>query len=540
MGIPFLSSSRSVLLLGDEALQVYKAGFTGTKLVEVVPWELPNFEQTVSNLISRDCGGAPVVMINDMVEQHYRKERIPKVSPLDRARIVKRRLSVAFPNYAIRAALKIDEKKSRKDKREGLAGNLYLMAAIPVSEAFQKTMEAVKLSMASVEAFCLLPLETTDLVTSLARRVAKRTSKKARWVVFIGQHHNGGLRQVVTKDGDLALTRMTPIIDTDIEPDLWVKEVVSEFKATMSYLSRFGYASEDGLEVIVIANQVVQSSFDKFSHEINGNLHILDVQQAAYYVGKRIGRQEDLRYADPLHVAWCGRKKSFTLPMQAPQIDRVSQPRKRASFFTFILFLTALVFGAYSYYEYENHKLTQEQLELAYTTKNTVEDVYNQEKTRKEALGFDFMLVQSSVRTYEELSGTNLKPLETIQALGRALGTNLRIDTFESKIVESDQNNRAIFTDIAEDGQETKRNRYEAIFSVSFPSSIDPEVGVIEINNLVERLRQLLPDHEVEILKQVADLSYTGDFEEELSDLVQDETGTPLDYEARIKIAGDV
>jgi hypothetical protein len=70
----------------------------------------------------------------------------------------------------------------------------------------------------------------------------------------MGQHRSGGLRQIVVKNGEIALTRMTPIAENDENSAAWVEDVVQEFKATMSYLSRFGYSPDEGLEVILIAN----------------------------------------------------------------------------------------------------------------------------------------------------------------------------------------------------------------------------------------------------------------------------------------------
>ena len=84
--------------------------------------------------------------------------------------------------------------------------------------------------------------------------MSKESKEKASWTIFMGQQSSGSLRQIVTRNGELALTRMTPIVDTDIEPALWAREVTEELDSTMSYLARFGYKKEDGLDIIIVSN----------------------------------------------------------------------------------------------------------------------------------------------------------------------------------------------------------------------------------------------------------------------------------------------
>ena len=245
----FLSSSRSVLILADEGLQIYDVARSRARMVDFVPWDTVEFESSVKDILVRKCKRKPVVILNDMVEQHYRKERIPKVGIMDNASVLKRRLGVAFPNYKIRAALKLDEKNATSEGK----GRSYLFAAIPSSEAFLKVMRAVSLSSATVVGLYLLPVEASSLVRELTSKLSKGRKSKASWTIFMGQHHNGSVRQIVTRNNDLALTRMSPVVDTDVEPELWAKEMSTELGATMSYLSRFGYKESDGLNIITVS-----------------------------------------------------------------------------------------------------------------------------------------------------------------------------------------------------------------------------------------------------------------------------------------------
>lgn len=322
-----LTPSRTILMISDDALFIYAIGPKGVKMIEAVPWSAENFEDNVALIIAKECGGKPVLIINDMVEQHYRKEKIPKVSPLDKQNVVKRKLNVAFPNYPVRAALPLKEKVAKTDK--AMAGSIYIFAAVPASDAFKKTMAAATKSLAPISGFALLPIEASDMIKKLSEKLSSKGEKKAQWTIFIGQHQGGGLRQIVIKNGELALTRMTPIIETDENPSVWANEVHQEFQATMSYLSRFGFDSEDGLNVVLVSDSAAGDMVNELI-DVPCNFFSMTSEQVAKTMKLPSFSQEEIHLADMLHVGWIGKKSRFILPMKAKQIDNVSQPRQIA------------------------------------------------------------------------------------------------------------------------------------------------------------------------------------------------------------------
>ena len=538
------SPSRCVLILGDEGLQIYNITNFGTKFIDFVPWDTVDFESGVSTLLVKKCRRKPVVVLNDMVEQHYRKERIPKVSIMDRANVLKRRLSVAFPNYKVRAALKLSDKKQLTSEKG--KGSVYLFAAIPNSDPFNKTLEAIRQSRSPIVGFYLLPVEASSMVKILSDKYAKNKRYKSVWNIFIGQHSNGGLRQIVTRNGELALTRMTPIVDTDVEPELWAKEVAGELNATMSYLSRFGYQDTDGLDVSIIANESSEISLES-AIDVDCNLNIVNAQQAANALGARLGRQEDLRYADALHAAYLGQKKKFLLPMQAPAIHRLTQPRRVASLLMIGLLLGCAYFGFNAFQKLGKALKLNDDLTVAIQQNSSLRQEYARELANKKALGFDFALVNNSIEIFKSLENKKLKPLPVIREIGRSLGADLhldhlavKLDTVEKKNDINQYNDNPDNPDNP-DGQQVAKKKYmlNAVMTISFPSSVSPDVGVEKVNNLQQRLQENLPDYEVNIIKQVADLSYTGNFVGEAG-TSSVEVDSPDSYDAEIQIRGDV
>lgn len=527
MAISFLTPNRTVLLISDEALYIYMTGSKETSLVEAVPWDAENFEKNVAQIIAKECGGKPVLILNDMVEQHYRKEKIPKVSVgvMDKAGMIRRKLNVAFPSYPVKASLEL--KDDTKDKKQAA---VYLFAGIPNTPQFAKTISATKKSMASIVSFCLLPVEASDMVKALAAKIAKQKKSKAKWVVFMGQHKNGSLRQIVIKNGELALTRMTPIVDNDNDPSRWAKEVNQEFDATMSYLTRFGYQSEDSLEAIIIANPVAGEALVNAvgdEHTIN----TLTASDAGRLLGLNLGRLDDSRYADILHVAWNGRKNRFIMPMKAMQIDKVSRPRQIAMFGSLLL-LGGIAFFAYmAFNNFTEISSMNEEIEDNERKVAQLNLQLDQEVQRKEALGFDVRLVQSSIAIHDDLMKRNKPVLNIFKNIGMALGKDLRVD----KITLQEPDSYVIANILNQQNPEYVP-LYKASFQITYPSTTDIDRGNTEVSELRDRLQDIMPQNKVKVLKYLKDYEYSEDIIVESGDV--DKQDVQQDFVAEIEVSG--
>lgn len=531
-----LSSSRCVLILGDEGLHIYNVNRLSASFVDSLPWDTVDFEISVRDLLVKKCKRKPVVILNNMVEQHYRKERIPKINFFDKQNVIKRRLSVAFPNYKIRAALKLKDKKSALGQEA--VGDAYLFAAIAQSESFNKTTNAIRMAGAPIVGFYLLPIEASAMVKTLSTKLLKGRGQRATWTIFVGQHHGGGLRQIVTRNGELALTRLTPIVDTDVEPDLWAKEVANELNATMSYLTRFGYHEADGLDIIIVSNEATHTSLQS-EIDITCELHVLTALQVAGLLGARIGMQEDLRYADPLHAAFIGRKNYFLLPMQATTIDQMTKPRRVVSFLLVFFLLTTAYFSFDAFVNWKKYLSVKDQLVVSSQQSSSLRQEYMREIEKKKAVGFDFLYVNNSIEIFEDLQRQKMYPLPVVREIGRALGPDVKLDKFVINVKEvKAEQQEADYGYSSDEDQQPIDYYLQAITTISFPNSVDPDVGVELVNSIRNRLQNNLPDYEVTIIKQVADLSYTGNFVGEAGEGSPE--NVPDRYDAEIKVWGKI
>lgn len=508
--------------------------------VTSLDWKDENFVSAALHILDKECGRKPVVILNDMVEQHYRKERLPKVSPMDKGQVLKRRLQVAFSNYPVRAALPSKQKTDlggQKTTSTGLAqGPLYLFAAVPATEALNKTLSVLRQSQSNILGFGLLPVESADLVSTLAKKVGGEEKGKTHWAVFIGQHQNGGLRQIITRNGELALTRMTALQDLAGDAGSWARDVANEFQSTMSYLTRFGYGGEDVLDVMIVAEESASKHL-KAMIETPCRLHIMTAQETAHALGVKLYRQESPRYADAIHAGWAGKKAKLALPMDARQINEITKPRQMAMGAMGLLFL-GLCFVGYQIIQGTLGVVsTQTEIFKSNERLQTVNQAYEAEVLRQEQLGIDVQLIQNTIKEYERLEKDTMHPLPVFAKIGQALEGALKIDAIKIIKLSNPQGDNQSYGYV-DPAAQPEDDTYQIYLQLSFRPDIPPEAAVNEVNKLQQRLSQLLPNYKTEVKKQAFDMSTSAVFMGEAGTPVTDNQIRKADYTAEISIEG--
>lgn len=531
MSLSLAAPQRTVLLVSDETLDVYVVGAKNTEFIQSIPWEIDNFVPEVSDIIARRCKGKPVLILNDMVEQHYRKEKIIKagVGLMDKSGMVKRKLNLAFPNYPVRAALPLKEKLGATER---IPADLYIFAAIPDSEQYIKTISATQKSFASLAGLCLLPMESSDMVKALSMKLAKDKGLQTGWSIFIGQHKNGGLRQIVTKNGEIALTRMTSITTSHEDSQQWAKEVHQEFAATMSYLSRFGYSSGAPLDVIIVGQDGPVGALKSMIDE-DIDIHTMSPAKAAQLLKLPISGQNLQHYADPLHVAWSGRKPKFILSMQANALDQVSKPRQMALLGSVVLLCGAVFLGYQMFSAFDALSNNKSDLELTKSRLVQLNATYDAELEKKESLGFDVHLVQSTVKIHTQLEEESLQVIDFVRGVGDALGQDLRVD---KTIIARNGEKAAGLSFLSRGRDEKAKPLFETKLKISYPGTADVERGNQEVKNLAARLGEVLSGYEVEVTKLLKDYEYTEGLIIEAGDLNKE--NLTQDFIAEISING--
>lgn len=513
---------RTVLSMMDDALYVYRSSSDGVEFIEAVPWNRDGFIAYVTGLIQGICKGAPVFVVNDMVEQYYRKERVftAGIGVLDKKSMVERKLAMVFPSYSVRAAVPLNEKIRREDSK--MASDVYLFAAIASSDQLASTVSAVTRSSASSKGVSLLPLESVGLVDALVKKLVPKGGGTSKWSLLLGQQRNGNLRQIVVKDGDIALTRMTQITE-DTNPEVWAGDVIQEFQSTMNYLSRLGFQAKDGLDVVLIAPNE-EAELVRRSLEGRCAFYNATTAQAAKLLGLKTEAGEGERYADLLHMAWLVKKFTLSFSFPVAALAPVAQARMAANgasaflAFSFLFMVYSSAADLMSVVK-STSELSEQKSRLARLEKD-----YKAETTRMSESGVDLPLVQAISKTYQDMSKNELDLLSFVQQIGGTLTPETPLGRMSVSVVEKRvplQSMAKISRRVLGTSTE-KESSYEAHLILSFPEDVTIESGNRSVGELRTRLRKALPDDEIEIAKTLDDRQYVANAGSDRGQILQD------------------
>lgn len=346
-------AKKQILLVGNDGVQLY---VTQGKRVSL------HTDFSASTSLSSDLRkafkeiGAPLTIAFDVVEQQYRRETLPKVGFMDKSKVIKRKLLMAFPQQQLRAFMPL----AQKARDEGIVA---LFVGLAFNLTITQIMDAVLGSEVTINGAVLLPMESTTLVKKLSEEAHKRSrvGNNTRWTVLITHHKTGGLRQIVIKDGELALTRMTPLVVDPANTQGMAEEITREFSATQTYLSRFGYIPNDGLDLILVTSKDVCDIFRDYRLQVT-NFYAMTVQEAGQMVGiSPFMRGGDHGYGEILHAGWIGVQRKLLMPLSGDLLDKIKKTRQMAQMMILVAFLAFCYVGWQSFnLQADNINLTQE------------------------------------------------------------------------------------------------------------------------------------------------------------------------------------
>lgn len=501
-----LSSGHRVLLAGGEGIVLYAPSGRGIARETSIAWDVPNFEQQLADTLAAENQSKSVLVLFDGTDQTYRREEIAaKMSFIDRPRFVKRKLEMSYPSYPVRAAREIKPPKGVK----GLPS--YLFVALPETEQLDRIGTALYESGSPVAGFGLLPAESASLVNEMAHKAFGASGRKSRWAVLVGQHETGGLRQVVVKDGNLALTRLTPTSEAGASGAGWVEEANREFRATVTYLSRYGFTSEDGLDVMIICGDLEKQFFDVKSMPTQ-NVRMLNPSEALRMLGVRSTGLDKSNFADVLHAAWAGRKAKLYLPIVVPSIARVQVPRQTARLATAALAILACGVAWATLQAFWSYSQIQSEIGEKENQKVMLQREYDEEAKIFDGLPVKPEVVKAAmgVKTLLETNTVNLRPI--LHTLKATLGNDIHLQelNFEHTPGPALSGEKTNVFAAAPDAAD--RGRVSLTFKFSLPDALALEQKVNRAEQLAVALRTAFPGYNVSISSQFGKVSRGGRF----------------------------
>jgi hypothetical protein len=530
-----LGGGKRVLLVGGEGVVLYAPHGRGMERETSISWEVPNFDQQLAEALATKNQSKSVVVLFDGTDQTYRREELTaKLSVIDRPKFVKRKLELAFPSYPIRASLEIKPPKKKGKQAKGARQELpsFLFVALPETEQLDRIGNAMYEAGVPVAGFGLLPLESMGLVNEMSEKVFAGRGKKSRWAVLVGQHETGGLRQVVIKDGNLALTRLTPTSEAGTSGTGWVEEVTRELKATLTYISRFGYNNDDGLDVVVVCGDVEKQFFDTKAIPVT-NFQCVNVSEAMRHIGLRSFGMEKSNFADALHAAWASRKGGLKLAVKVPSIQRIMAPRLAARVGSVLMALSILGLMGFTAQGFQQYRSLEEEITGKQNQKAMLDREYEQESKVFDTLAVKPDVVKGALAAKKllETNSISLRPL--LHLLKNTLPSDVTIQNLNiehsasSHLKVADASNGGGLFAAPEDPTDPGKVRINLIYSL--PDSLILEQKVLRSEDLVKKLKTAFPGFEITLKKQFGGVEREGSGEGTLGDKQAASSSTMLD-----------
>ena len=542
----FLSNAKTVLLMGDRALHVYDVRSKSARFVERVPWDKDGLSEYVARIISDECGNSPVLVLFDMTEQYYKKDSMIKVSSVDKAAMLERKLRIHFPSHSTRGAVKLKEKVKMSSAAGG--ADSYILAAIADSQMLSDVILAIRISGARISGFGLLPAESSSFIGQITSTLSGDDAKSSKygWNILITHHHDGGLRQIVTKNGDLALTRMTPIsVNAGIEPETWSDEVCEEFKATIGYISRLGYRDSDSLRVVCVSPL---SAGTMLEEKIKTNcmfscISLEDSMRALKWnfkkgLGTQISEKDNEdSYSDVLHVIWAASNARLSMPMNSTEINAVAKPRNLFVVISLVLALLAIAQFGQIIFSYSGLSSVRSEINEKEDRKLQLGVQYQAEVKRNEALGIDVTLLKSSIEINDGIVSNQVELNKVLSAINKALGQGMNVNKLS--VSKTKGFGKWGFKEDTR-GARAQKEDVQWLFKLTFTfqGTADINKGNAKISSLRDEIQSELSGYDVKVTKFLKDYS----FDKEV--LVEDTAVTKGDIKqeflAIIEISKDV
>ncbi len=500
-------NTKQVLFVGNDGLQhyVYKGRYTF--LQDEYAWDQPDLIRNLANALRKVGQNKPVIILSDQTEQQYRKDMLPKASFFDRTKMLDRKLNMAFAQTPYRAALPI---KHMPRDADATTPNV-LFAGLPQTPEMTKVVQAVTESECVLDNVVLVPLETVPMINRLVKSLHERTQviDRPRWTILLTQQKTGGMRQIVLQDGELALTRLTPIYIANESELGQVRDLmIKEFQATLTYLARFGYVAADGIDVVAITSEMMGEGLQQANLPVT-HLYTLSISEATRLLKAGPKIVGDTLYSDGLLAAVAAGHKPI-LPLQNKALKPLQQGRKAIWLGSLLLALTMLGLCAAAV-----------QIQLQTSDVNTQNDTgqndlrmaqvrYNDLAKMLNTLKYKPEMVQAVLNVRDDLFKTNLNTEPTLQAIealvdkGQYVVQEVRVEPAKVDATTVGGPPPAPPLNVTKPGYPP---RITATLIVGFVPGAAVEQNARATEQLLEQLKTKFTQHSIRIVKMVGNLS---------------------------------
>jgi hypothetical protein len=314
---PQRGGSRIVMIIGNEGAVLVR--MNGRNLAErrYVPMPDPDGAAMADEVFHADRH-APVTVLLDVLEQHYREATIPNVNWNDRRKLLSRKLELTYGSDHLTTSLRLSADGGIEGETARRTERKYFLIGVPLSEELRAWLDIVVNAGNPVEGMALLPVETVSLIQDLAPEDSDPDDPPT-WQIIVMHNRASGFRQVILKRGELIFTRLTPNPETDANTADLVENIQTEVRSTMTYLRRLSFTDADRMDLLTIAEADVAAQLDPRRMRTR-HARTLTPEQAAESLGVNLNRSGQRNASDDLIAAWYARQGVPRLRLDTPRL----------------------------------------------------------------------------------------------------------------------------------------------------------------------------------------------------------------------------
>jgi hypothetical protein len=432
----------------------------------------------------------PLLVVADLLEQSYRKEAVPRLNPIDRSKVLKRRLDRAFPDAPLKAALRLGD-----DPEEQRSQN-YLLISAPPAPDWDRWLGFLRSIENPVTALTLLPVEATGLVAQLARALTPAERQPNDWTVLIARQRTGGFRQIIVHRGELVLTRLTPSLPGETSAAETVAEIRQELKATLGYMTRLGYRAGSSLDLVVLCEEELHRELQAIATP-PGQRFVITAAAAARALGLAV--PDDLEDADGalLGALWLGCKRHPAVQLLPADLRARKVQGQALRLATAGLAASALALLSYAAMSAAAALEVKQEVDWLSAWQGTTRQQLARSEDEADAIAARADAIRTLLEAERRLGLDKPDPFDALLALGQAMTRSEQLAALSWQVVAP-----------ADDAPRRPGDEVDQTLDLTLDLGAlgDPGAAVAATEDLARRLGAAFPQRPVTIARQAVDI----------------------------------